>query len=1004
MKNHYFKLFFAIVLTLSLGKSFSQCIPLLKTDSAQLVFDGPVNKFLVWDHYLFAGGSFSSVGKLTGAFTELRINNTLGLSIEPVIGTANGIPDGKGHIIIYGSFNKIGEHTASNIAMVDSSTGKWRLFNVTTDGEIRCAAINNGTLYIGGYFTKVNGISRNHIAAVDIATATVTGWNPNITNPAGSLPCRVECMFYFAGTIYTGGVFSQVGSSIRLNIAGIDATTGVANNWIPNAFFNSAPGYGNVRKMLRYYNTIYICGDFDFVGGKSHSDVAAIDMSTGLSTNWTPNPNSVVYGIANKGDTLYLSGAFYQMGSQVRKGFAAFSISTGNLLPITINTNKQLSEYVDEIGVFGDTIVLGGLFDTIANQSRKNIAAFNRLNGGILSFNNMVNGEVMHVNNYWGRLFIGGSFYSAGRKERKNIAVLDLDADTVVPLYPKVNGTINRMAADKHHIYLSGDFTQVNNVARNYNAAIDALTGKITNWDPQADSGFTDLVRYSDDIYMGGSFGHVRGNVHKGLVRLDTLGNPKSASPGLTDGYVNCMNVYNDTMYIGGGFSKLGDSSRRNFGAINLQTYKPNTWPLGSDTVTAIARTNDSIFIATMTTDSAGPKSVCHRYDITHHKDLTWATNALFRGIIREIFADAYQRLYTVGNYKTVHRALHPNNEMEQWSGASITNVPDSMPPPPPPAQPTLYMFGILDFFNPSITNLDSMQTLAVYGNHLYLGGAFYDINTNTHDAQVYQISNPLESNLGVDTNQICEGSFATLRVRANNTFGPTYDWVKNGVHVNNPLPYYKYIPVDSDSIICYVKSPMSNCYADQYDTTESIVLRVFPVVTPDISISGPATEEAGKQVVVKATVKNAATGYTIEWFNKGVSIGKTTVDSIVYTKGTGTDSIYAVITPRTDTCYVTDTSSLITVDETPVGISSVTGDASIKVYPNPFDTYVRITGLNNGDVIQVYDVTGRRIWNSISTDKEYLLPTKEMHAGIYVLNVTDRSGLPKKHLLIEKR
>ncbi|MBS1779107.1 MAG: T9SS type A sorting domain-containing protein [Bacteroidetes bacterium] len=997
----------------NIGHAQFACDPRLKTDLADLYFDGPVNKMVVGDHYLYVGGSFNNVGHYTGAFVNINKITGYEQTRLAAVGArpysfASGVPDSMGNLVVVGNYNKAGDSARSNISIINATTGKVTPLNIITDSIVNCAVVANGILYIGGYFNNVNGVPRSKIAAISMTTGALTSWSPGITNTGRPLPCRIETMVLNGTTLYVGGAFSNIGNTARNNIGAIDINTGSATSFAPDAYYSTAPTYGNVSKMLKIGNLLYICGGFDYVGGKIHGDVAAIDLSTGISTNWTPNPNSVVLGMNYKGDTLYLAGAFYKIDGQPRKSFAAYSIRTGNLLPIAIDTRIPVLEHIYDIAIANDTLYLAGSFDTIGNVARKNIAAFSRLDGTPFPFQSNINGEPRSLLHYYNKLYVGGYFTSGGMKARKYIAALDLDADTVVPWYPKINGNVSKIVPADGKVYISGDFTKVNDSTRHFNASVDGITGRTTSWDPQADTAFEDIAKYKGNIYMAGSFDSIRRNAINGLCKLDSNGVPQGwwCKP---NGVVQHIAILHDSLYFSGLFSDVSGMARTSIASINLVGDSLNPWPIASDTIYNMRLIGDNLYVVIKTKVS---KNNNYYFGHTIIQYLLYERQQNIRsifpiviqdhpatmGIIKD-FVASNVRMYTVGIFDTVVHYPLGIQTFSSHKGVAFLNLsPDPQPNPPD--------FTItLNDFESNIQNRTSVDAIAIYGNKLYIGGDFYDWAGGYRYAQEYYLPyNIPEGNLSTDTNGVCSGQKATVRLHSSVTLGADYHWYVNGTAISNTLPYYTFVPANKDSISCVITTASNGCMHDGWDTTNAIVYDVTPTVTPDISISGPAAEEAGKQVVVKATVKDAATGYTIEWFNKGVSMGKTTVDSIVYTKGTGTDSIYAVITPRTDTCYVTDTSSLITIDEIPLGISSVTGDAGIKVYPNPFDTYVRIAGLTNGDVLQVYDVTGRKIWSSISTDKEYLLPTKEMHTGVYVLNVTDSSGIPKKHLLIEKR
>ena len=76
--------------------------------------------------------------------------------------------------------------------------------------------------------------------------------------------------------------------------------------------------------------TVYAGGQFISIGGQTHNRIAALDAGTGAATAWDPNANNTVYALAVNGVTVYAGGYFTSIGGQARNSIAA--LDTDNRL------------------------------------------------------------------------------------------------------------------------------------------------------------------------------------------------------------------------------------------------------------------------------------------------------------------------------------------------------------------------------------------------------------------------------------------------------------------------------------------------------------------------------------------------------------------------------------------------------------------------------------------------------------------------------------------------
>ena len=90
------------------------------------------------------------------------------------------------------------------------------------------AASPDGTrLYVGGDFTRANGQVRNRVAAYDTRTGTlVSSFAPSVSSQVRSLAATND-------TVYLGGNFSALGGVSRSQLAAVRASDGGLLPWAP---------------------------------------------------------------------------------------------------------------------------------------------------------------------------------------------------------------------------------------------------------------------------------------------------------------------------------------------------------------------------------------------------------------------------------------------------------------------------------------------------------------------------------------------------------------------------------------------------------------------------------------------------------------------------------------------------------------------------------------------------------------------------------------------------
>jgi hypothetical protein len=253
--------------------------------------DGTVSAVVRSGNTIYIGGAFTMVGPNTGG--GVPVDRVTGDPIAPfprVAGEVKAvIPDGSGGWYIGGSFVAVGGVQRSNLAhiLADGQVASWA---PDPDEEVLALALEGRTLYVGGSFTTIGGQARSHIASLDAMISTVNAWDPGADG-------RVRAILLDRGRLYVGGDFTTIGGAARNSLAELNRGTGVTTSWDPDVGFFGGPG--SVHALAARGDTVYVGGNFWTVGLQLRRNIAAVDVATGLATDWNPDvtgPDDRYYG------------------------------------------------------------------------------------------------------------------------------------------------------------------------------------------------------------------------------------------------------------------------------------------------------------------------------------------------------------------------------------------------------------------------------------------------------------------------------------------------------------------------------------------------------------------------------------------------------------------------------------------------------------------------------------------------------------------------------------
>jgi hypothetical protein len=239
----------------------------------------------------------------------------------------------------------------------------------------------------------------------------------------------------------------------------------------------------------------------------------------------------------------------------------------------------------------------------------------------------------------------------------------------------------------------------------------------------------------------------------------------------------------------------------------------------------------------------------------------------------------------------------------------------------------------------------------------------------------------------------VCETDMANFLTNTN-VVGGTYKWNVNGVAVTGATnPAFSYVPSNGDNVSCTVTAAPGTCYVPNTYTSNALTIGVNPLIHPTVSLNGVTSAPVGTLVTVNALVNNAGSSYLVRWSNNGTVFATTTVPTVTYTKGSGTDNIKALVVSQATGCYDSTMSAGHLVAVT-VGVNTIATNDDLHIYPNPVKSTLFIDNLKENATYRVLNVIGSVIMHgSLQANTNNSINAKDLASGIYMLELNYKNG-----------
>jgi hypothetical protein len=285
---------------------------------------------------------------------------------DKTVGTIAPSSDGSS-LFLGGLFKKVNGLSRSRLAKVNATTGAVDgTWVPKASGEVKALAVAGSNVYAAGAFSKIGDITRNKVAALDATSGKLSSWNPNASSVVWDVAVSPD-----AKTVYLGGAFTKIGSTSRKNVAAVSASTGAVTSWKATV---TAP----LRNVEATGTQVFVTvAGLSSAGGNR---VVAFNASGAGAKQWEGTADGDVVALAVDGSTVYAGGHFDIItgtnitGANVRHHLAAFDAATGALKAWAPQVSGPHGVWA--LSAVGGSVVAGGDFQVVAATVAAGLARF----------------------------------------------------------------------------------------------------------------------------------------------------------------------------------------------------------------------------------------------------------------------------------------------------------------------------------------------------------------------------------------------------------------------------------------------------------------------------------------------------------------------------------------------------------------------------------------------------------------------------------------------------
>ena len=561
---------------------------------------GSVKCLITKGDTLFVGGEFTTIGGSSRrSLGAVRSSNGDVLEWHPdVVGTVRTLALWNDTLLAGGTLQRVDTFSRQNFVALHAGagdTGTVHPLNIRANSTVFALHRADTSLYLAGIFTAVNGFTRGRGAEFSLKSRGLTSLNPQLDATAYAVTAT-------ANLVYFGGTFTRTGSTTdRQKLIAFTRRTRVLTPYTPG---NAT---GDVFALSLRNDTLWVAGSLTRLNGQTVQPVLALDTAFLRVQQQVPAAGGLVLAFQLVGGQMALGGTFTAVAEGNSASLLAFSATQRLNLP---QPDGSVTALVSD----GQSVYVGGNFDTVAGTPRYRVARYQAATGALLGpavidssgipVALALDATTLYVatdtavtaydrtssNRLWSlrigsgvrclavvgnTLYVGGAFTGTQRRlgawnvnTRQPVSGFNLPA----------NGTVLALVRSGDTLFVGGNFDTIGTSRRTRVAALNVNTNALLPFAPNVDSlypasvpfGVEALLPVGDLLLAGGGFQFIAGQSRPALVAFDRSNALPFGWLPDPDGPVSRLALLGDTLIAAGDFTRLGGVSAQFLGAYRL--------------------------------------------------------------------------------------------------------------------------------------------------------------------------------------------------------------------------------------------------------------------------------------------------------------------------------------------------------------------------------------------------------------------------------------------------